>query len=238
MRMLALLCLLLATSPVPHEDDLFRQLAAHQYDAALQTLAQLPPSVTNVRWQIYAKAKATGRPFADVFTETMRTLDANTAHRVLWTFGTSPVALRNALKNAKPGTPDYVRRAVAVEAYDSFAPLIPALSAEDDARRYVIQKDVAVKMRDGGTVCALIVRPRTPARIPALLTYTIYADPDTNYYDARRAASNGYAGVVGLTRGKGCSPDTTEPYEHDGADAAALIDWLPRPPRGGGPRGG
>jgi predicted acyl esterase len=230
MRMLALLCLLLATSPVPHEDDLFRQLAAHQYDAALQTLAQLPPSVTNVRWQIYAKSKATGRPFADVFTETMRTLDDNTAHRVLWTFGTSPVALRNALKNAKPGTPDYVRRAVAVEAYDSFASLIPALSAEDDARRYVIQKDVAVKMRDGGTVCALIIRPRTPARIPALLTYTIYADPDTNYYDARRAASNGYAGVVGLTRGKGCSPDTTEPYEHDGADAAALIDWLAAQP--------
>ena len=44
--------------------------------------------------------------------------------------------------------------------------------------------------------------------------------------EARRAASNGYAAVVGLTRGKGCSPDKPVPYEHDGFDAAALIDWI------------
>ncbi|HKS24179.1 MAG TPA: CocE/NonD family hydrolase [Thermoanaerobaculia bacterium] len=227
--MLALL-FLLATSPAVHEDDLFRQLAAHQYDAAVQTLSELPPSVVNVRWQIYAKSKATAKPFADVFRETMRTIDDNTAHRVLWTFGTSPVALRNALKNAKPGTPDYVRRAVAVEAYDSFAAEIPALAAEDDARRYVIQKDLAVRMRDGGTVCALIIRPRTTTRLPAIFNFTIYADPDNNYNEARRAASNGYAGIVGLTRGKGCSPDAPQPYERDGADAAAVIDWIAAQP--------
>ena len=48
------------------------------------------------------------------------------------------------------------------------------------------------------------------------------------FANARRAASNDYAGVVGLTRGKGCSPDPIVPYEHDGADAAALIDWIAR----------
>src|ERR1043165_2435427 len=233
MRMLALLFLLVASHAV-HEDDLFRQLAAHQYDAAVQTLAELPPSVVNVRWQIYAKSKATGKPFADVFRETMRTLDDNTAHRVLWTFGTSPVALRNALKNAKPGTADYVRRAVAVEAYDSFAGEIPALAAEDDARRYVVQKDVAVRMRDGCTVCALVIRPRTTTRLPAIFNFTIYADPDNNYNEARRAASNRHPGNGGLTRGKGCSPDAPQPYERDGADAAALIDWIAPPPWGDG----
>ncbi len=48
--------------------------------------------------------------------------------------------------------------------------------------------------------------------------------------EARRSASNGYAGVEGLTRGKGCSPDAPVPYEKDGADAAALIDWIARQP--------
>jgi len=40
----------------------------------------------------------------------------------------------------------------------------------------------------------------------------------------------GYAGVEGFTRGKACSPDKPIPYEHDGADAAAVIDWISRQP--------
>src|SRR5262249_31562854 len=39
------------------------------------------------------------------------------------------------------------------EAYRSFTPLVPALIAEDDARRYLIEKDIPVKMPDGATVC-------------------------------------------------------------------------------------
>ena len=35
---------------------------------------------------------------------------------------------------------------------------------------------------------------------------------------------------MGLTRGKGCSPDAPVPYEKDGADAAAVIDWISRQP--------
>ena len=34
----------------------------------------------------------------------------------------------------------------------------------------------------------------------------------------------------GFTRGKACSPDQPVPYVHDGADAAALIDWISRQP--------
>jgi uncharacterized protein len=37
-------------------------------------------------------------------------------------------------------------------------------------------------------------------------------------------------GVEGLTRGKGCSPDAPIAYEHDGTDAAALIEWISRQP--------
>src|SRR6266550_9533784 len=77
----------------------------------------------------------------------------------------------------------------------------------------------------------MVVRPRpTSRRLPALLNFTIYADSESNVNDARRAASNGYAGVVGLTRGKRCSPDAPVPYEYDGVDASAVIDWISRQP--------
>jgi uncharacterized protein len=88
------------------------------------------------------------------------------------------------------------------------------------------QEDVRVPTPGGATVCALIVRPRQAAPLPTLLQFTIYNDAEAMLRDARRAASKGYAGVIGLTRGKGCSADEIVPYEHDGADAAALIDWI------------
>ena len=116
------------------------------------------------------------------------------------------------------------------EAYKT-ASLNRNLIVEDDARRYFMEKDIQVKTPDGATVCALFMRPRAPAgRLPALLNFTIYVDPNDNANNARQTASNGYAGVVGFTRGKACSPDKPIPYEHDGADAAALIDWITRQP--------
>ncbi|HEX2722671.1 MAG TPA: CocE/NonD family hydrolase, partial [Gemmatimonadaceae bacterium] len=53
---------------------------------------------------------------------------------------------------------------------------------------------------------------------------------DQTTEEARRTASNGYAAVEGLTRGKGCSPNPPVSHEYDGIDAAALIDWISRQP--------
>ena len=103
--------------------------------------------------------------------------------------------------------------------------------ADDDLRRYVIERDIEVRVPgDGATICALVVRPRRAGRFPALLNFTIYADTAPKLIDARRVAANGYAGVIGFSRGKVCSRNKVEPYEHDGADAAALIDWIARQP--------
>ena len=75
------------------------------------------------------------------------------------------------------------------------------------------------------------MRPRGAHRpLPALLTYTIYVDSAVNVSDGRRAAANGYVGVIGFTRGKACSPDAAVPYRFDGGDAAAVIDWIARQP--------
>jgi uncharacterized protein len=112
------------------------------------------------------------------------------------------------------------------EIYRAFGSTTADLIAEDDAHRYTVQKDVVVAMPDGGSVCALIVRPLRKAKLPALLQFTIYNDTVTLLRDARQSASNGYAGVIGLVRGKGCSSGEIVPYEHDGADAATLVDWI------------
>jgi putative CocE/NonD family hydrolase len=105
------------------------------------------------------------------------------------------------------------------------APQPPAITAEDE-RLYEVHRDVTVRTPDGATICALVIRPRTAARVPTILEFTIYADARSMASEARQAAAHGYAGVVGMTRGKGCSPDAPVPYEHDGADADTLIDWI------------
>jgi predicted acyl esterase len=66
--------------------------------------------------------------------------------------------------------------------------------------------------------------------VPSIVEFTIYADARKLESEARLAAARGYAGVVGLTRGKGCSPDKPVPFEHDGDDADTLIDWVARQP--------
>jgi hypothetical protein len=122
-----------------------------------------------------------------------------------------------------------IRTYQAVQTFRSLPGTVGDLIAEDDARRYVIERNVQVATGDGATVCVTIARPRA-ARLTALLEFTIYADAKANFANPRRSASHGYAGVVGLTRGKGCSPGTPEPYVHDGRDAAALIDWIAAQP--------
>jgi predicted acyl esterase len=115
--------------------------------------------------------------------------------------------------------------------YADVASAAASAIAEDDRRRYIIDKDRLITMADGARICTLIVRPRSGrTRSPALMQFTIYADRISNLSDARRSASNGYAGVTALTRGKGCSPDTVTPYEHDGADSAEVIGWISRQP--------
>jgi putative CocE/NonD family hydrolase len=119
----------------------------------------------------------------------------------------------------------------AAETYRRFAGLPAALVAEDDARRYEIETNVAVRTPDDATVCAIVARPRSArGKLPALMQFTIYADSITLPREALLTAAHGYAGVVAHTRGKACSPDEIVPYKYDGRDAAAVIDWIARQP--------
>jgi uncharacterized protein len=237
-------------------DNLFRlQMVAHDYAQALESLSELRTfrrltnpgraAWVNVQYEIYAAAKLKEQSdklsfagaFRHSFLETFDQLDDVASALVVRALGANSGNFERDLQNdldrqkGKPGVLladalKLVHNYQVAEAFRDFSPLTPPLVAEDDARRYLIEKDVPVKMPDGGTVCALIVRPRKgPARLPALLEFTIYADADVNLrFGARPAASHGYVGIEGLVRGKGCSPDKPIPYGRDANDAASLIE--------------
>lgn len=145
-------------------------------------------------------------------------IDENLSAALARQKGKTSISLNNAV--------DLIRAYALKQIYSSFSAVLPALIAEDDNRRYVIEQNVLVRTPAAGHVCALIVRPRTSVKLPTLLNFTIYADSAVVMSEARRSASNGYVGVAGFTRGKACSPDEPVPYEHDGTDGAALIDWI------------
>ena len=106
---------------------------------------------------------------------------------------------------------------------DSFHKYSDAIHA-DDERRYIIDRDVVI-----GTACAaIVVRPRSGAeKLPTLLQFSIY---NPLMSEARRTAANGYVGVEAEPRGKQCAPGTPVPYENDGPDAVAVIDWIAAQP--------
>lgn len=124
-----------------------------------------------------------------------------------------------------------VRLYQTLESYRSFMPLVPELIREDDSRRYVFERDIKLRTPEGGSVCILTVRPKgRPERLTTLMEFTIYSDRLVSESEARRTASNGYAGVVAFTRGKACGNGAPIPWEHDGRDAAAVIDWVSQQP--------
>ena len=97
-----------------------------------------------------------------------------------------------------------VRAYSVAQAFRTFSPLVEPLIAEDDQRRYLIEQTL-ISTPNEGAVCTMIVRPRSTKPLTTLLEFTVYADPAVLLSEARRTASNGYAGVEGMTRGKGCS---------------------------------
>ncbi len=216
--------------------------------------------VRDAQYALFARAKTIeadshtsfAAAFAQAFYQIVEPMDDRTsalvvrALNVQETGGLSLIvdmsALRGALKGAlakqKGKTSITLSDALALlrayqieETYRTIAPFVQHLVAEDDDRRYIVQSEVPVKTPDGAIVCTLIVRPRSgPARLPTLMEFSVYADLPASMSEVRRSASNGYVGVAGFSRGKLCSPGPIWPYEHDGADAAALIDWIARQP--------
>lgn len=205
-----------------------------------------------LQYEIFAAAKvaeAAGAPLdtalRDAFRTLYGTLDDRTALRVLPSFDVGMQRARDDLHKALapvaergrldlPEALELVRRYQFVQVFSELVPQAPALFADDDTRRYRIERDVWIAMPDGTRISAMVVRPAAGTDpLPTLLGFTIYANPDWLLADAKTAAAHGYIGVVAVIRGKALVGDgnvaPTEPvmpFEHDGADATAAIGWI------------
>nr|WP_199044725.1 CocE/NonD family hydrolase [Dyella sp. ASV24] len=125
---------------------------------------------------------------------------------------------------------DVVEKFLAARALQRMQIASAALIHEDDQRRYDMA-DVLIDTPDGANVNAIVVRPRhSTEKRPTLLGFTVYANPLWGMAEARLTAAHDYAAVVAYTRGMGRSTAQQVPYEHDGADADAVIEWISRQP--------
>jgi len=116
---------------------------------------------------------------------------------------------------------------LAFSAYRSFAPLVDALVAEDDDRRYTIRDDVLIKTSGGISIAVMVIRAKNPSK--ALPTLLRFAGVDTQD-SAKECAAHGYIAVVAYSRGGRTSLRTAVPYQREGDDARAVIDWIVKQP--------
>lgn len=237
---------------------LFRlQSAAGQYPQAIASIHELrqlgdeaagqPPLFLQYEIHALARQRQASRhvSYADAwqqaFAARFGALDDRTALQAEFAFGGWLPRMRDELDTriaSARGKPrlsidDAIALIRAWQVHDAYAAFQPGFAealAGDDARRYAIDRDVLVRTPDGASIAALVIRPANTPPSPVLLGFTIYANDDWAWGDAKTMAAHGYAGVVAYSRGKGRSPDAIAPFEHDGGDAAAVIAWAAAQP--------
>lgn len=202
------------------------------------------------RWVPYllhaqARANTLDTPdaaYARVFRERFALLDDLAAVQTHYWFVTNLPTAETELREgvaAQAGKPEITREAALelvrqtafVQTYAEAARLARALIDEDENRRFEIEDDVLIPARDGVVLSAHVVRQRSVrAPQPAAMMFTIYTNPQKNRSQAALAAARGYVGVVVDARGKRLGAGEVAPYEREGEDANAAIDWISRQP--------
>lgn len=233
------------------------QMLAGDYPAAYATrqmlrerlgganAAQQPEQ--SVVYDIYAHTEAlvgTHTPFGQAFTRSFEQvvphLDNLTDYQVTSWLDTPLSVFQDQLTAAFAGVrgqrsitlPEALQLSWAYLAYQlhlATGPQADELITADLQTRYITEDHVVIRTAGGTRLSAMLVRPRSAPsdKLPALLEFTIYVYPE-NY--ALECAAHGYVGVVAYTRGKRESRGTITPYEHDGADAREVVDWIARQP--------
>ena len=193
-------------------------------------------------YDMYAHAKALeaqnrltfAEAFTSAFRESVRRLDDHDANAVTRWLGASPAFYQEALQRAfdqwramdsidQADAVDLIWKYVAFEAYRTFGPLVVLLNAEDDHQRYTVENDILIQTPDGASISAVVIRPNSLAKpLPTLLEFRI--DDAQNF--AKDCAAHGYVGVVAYARGRRKSSAGFIPFQHDGEDARAVINWI------------
>lgn len=229
------------------------QLTARQYGAALATIRQYRDAyaqsdaekarVRFIQYETYIRAVQRRQPLKKAFEEAFQAslaglhaasrydidnwytadsafLSADLQRQLQQLEGRDSIALPEAIQLCRRYTAWQLLPRIAAMA----VPLLQAFNRQ----HYHIRDSLLIPTRDGARVSAIVVRPkRQQGPLPVIFFFTIYTD-GSNLCIAKEAADKGYVGVVANTRGKRLSNEVTTPYEHDGNDAADVINWISR----------
>ena len=177
------------------------------------------------------------RAYARVFRETLERLDDLAAYELEESFLVPREPLRESLQTlldrqreqssiALPQALELVQTWFAFDAYRNFGAMAESLLAQDRDRRYVVE-ELTIPVAENATIAAALVRSRSAADpLPTLLEFTL---DRSSGGDAREAAAHGYASVLALARIAGeAASRPRAPFESDGDDARAAIEWITR----------
>src|SRR5580704_15302635 len=95
------------------------------------------------------------------------------------------------------------------------------------AAEIVVEKDVAIPMRDGVILRADLLLPKQEGRFPVLVYRTPYGKESAlkDYATFQHAVERGYVVVVEDVRGRYASAGEFRPYENEGRDGYDTIEW-------------
>src|SRR5579863_6798664 len=105
----------------------------------------------------------------------------------------------------------------------------PRATKADEPYAVTIQRNLAVKMRDGITLRADVYRPKADGKFPVLLTRTPY-DKTGNLGTCMRVAEAGYVCVAQDVRGRYVSEGEWYPFKHESEDGYDTVEWLAHQP--------
>ncbi len=97
---------------------------------------------------------------------------------------------------------------------------------------YLVEKDVAVPMRDGTVLRADLLKPKSNGPVPVLVYRTPYGKENAlkDYTTFRHAVERGYAVLVEDVRGRYSSDGDFLPYQQEGRDGYDTIEWAAAQP--------
>lgn len=180
--------------------------------------------------------------FTTVFAQKFAAFDDRRAVDSAWMLGLPPAAARSNLERqlrrnpdtstlTQPELLDILFWHSAWQSVAAFAPELDAAIALDDEKRFVVDRGVSIRTRQGASLTADVVRPRRlTGPQPTALRFTIYSDPAFNLKSAKEAAARGFVGVLASARGKHLSTDRIVPWETEVDDTWSVIDWISRQP--------
>ncbi|HWN06892.1 MAG TPA: CocE/NonD family hydrolase [Steroidobacteraceae bacterium] len=104
---------------------------------------------------------------------------------------------------------------------------IATLASCTSTARVLLDRDVAVPMRDGVILRADIYRPAGDGKFPVLVFRTPYGKDNAARSDSvhEKAVARGYAVVMQDVRGRHASDGHFDPYRQEGLDGYDTIEW-------------